>query len=355
MKSVLVLGATGSIGTTFLNAAKNNHDIHICGLTAEKNPSLTVLGKEFKAPYIYLKGSDSSKLDEFITRVRPDIVLNAISGCDGLTASWTVLDKGIDLALANKESIVLGGELLLEKARNTGAEIIPVDSEHSAIWHLLKGRKAERLIITASGGPFRTRHDLSSVTIEEALRHPTWKMGRKITIDSATLANKGLEVMEAAILFSFPSERIDVSIHPESIVHSLIETEEGAYYALLSTPDMTLPIMTAILGEGNRLKNIVRPLPFSAGFSLHFESWDKERFPMLQLAYDALRKGRSYRIAYASSDEAAVDAFLDGRISFTDIPKVVSSVLSHDYDDADTIDEILSLREMTKKEAEDLC
>ena len=223
------------------------------------------------------------------------------------------------------------------------------------LWHLLKGRKAERLIITASGGPFRTRQDLSSVTIEEALRHPTWKMGRKITIDSATLANKGLEVMEAAILFSFPSERIDVSIHPESIVHSLIETEEGAYYALLSTPDMTLPIMTAILGEGNRLKNIVRPLPFSAGFSLHFESWDKERFPMLLLAYDALRKGRSYRIAYASSDEAAVDAFLDGRISFTDIPKVVSSVLSHDYDDADTIDEILSLREKTKKEAEDLC
>ena len=206
MKSVLLLGATGSIGTTFLTALRNHPelDIRIAGMTASSNKALEQLGREFNAPYFYLQGADCSKFKAIIDETKPDIILNAIAGTDGLTASAEALDLGLDLALANKESIVLGGHFLLDKAKDNNARIIPVDSEHSAIYHLLKGKKAERLIITASGGPFRTRENLEDVTIQEALNHPTWKMGKKITIDSATLANKGLEVIEASLLFGFP-------------------------------------------------------------------------------------------------------------------------------------------------------
>ena len=228
MKSVLLLGATGSIGTTFLTALRNHPelDIRIAGMTASSSKALEQLGREFNAPYFYLQGSDRSKLKAIIDETKPDIILNAIAGTDGLTASAEALDSGLDLALANKESIVLGGHFLLDKAKDNNARIIPVDSEHSAdnnariipvdsehsaIYHLLKGKKAERLIITASGGPFRTRENLEDVTIQEALNHPTWKMGKKITIDSATLANKGLEVIEASLLFGFPPEKIDVT------------------------------------------------------------------------------------------------------------------------------------------------
>ena len=347
MKSVLLLGATGSIGTTFLTALRNHPelDIRIAGMTASSNKALEQLGRKFNAPYFYLQGADCFKLKAIIDETKPDIILNAIAGTDGLTASAEALDLGLDLALANKESIVLGGHFLLDKAKDNNARIIPVDSEHSAIYHLLKGKKAERLIITASGGPFRTRENLEDVTIQEALNHPTWKMGKKITIDSATLANKGLEVIEASLLFGFPPEKIDVTVHPQSIIHSMIETAEGAVYALMSPPDMTLPILTAIIEEGSGMKDIVKPLSFSSGLSLTFSPWDRKRFPMLEYAYEALRQGSGYRIAYASADETAVNAFLNGRIGFMDIARITKEVLSSDYpaSEPDTLEEILEI------------
>lgn len=359
MKSVLLLGATGSIGTTFLTALQNHPelDIRIAGMTASSNKALEQLGREFNAPYFYLQGADCSKLKAIIDETKPDIILNAIAGTDGLTASAEALNSGLDLALANKESIVLGGHFLLDKARDNNARIIPVDSEHSAIYHLLKGKKAERLIITASGGPFRTRENLEDVTIQEALNHPTWKMGKKITIDSATLANKGLEVIEASLLFGFPPEKIDVTVHPQSIIHSMIETAEGAVYALMSPPDMTLPILTAIIEEGSGMKDIVKPLSFSSGLSLTFSPWDRKRFPMLEYAYEALRQGAGYRIAYASADETAVNAFLNGRIGFMDIARITKEVLSSDYpaSEPDTLEEILEIRKDAERKAEALC
>ena len=232
-----------------------------------------------------------------------------------------------------------------------------MDSEHSAIYHLLMGKKAERLIITASGGPFRTLENLEDVTIQEALNHPTWKMGKKITIDSATLANKGLEVIEASLLFGFPPEKIDVTVHPQSIIHSMIETAEGAVYAPMSPPDMTLPILTAIIEEGSGMKDIVKPLSFSSGLSLTFSPWDRKRFPMLEYAYEALRQGAGYRIAYASADETAVNAFLNGRIGFMDIARITKEVLSSDYpaSEPDTLEEILEIRKDAERKAEALC
>ena len=332
MKRLLVLGATGSIGTTCLNAFRSSlmGDTVIAGLIAFNDSAIYALGTEFSVPVFLSENKTEEDIRAFISSVSPDIALNGVSGIAGLRYSDLLIDMGIDIALANKESVVLGGRYLLGKAERMGISIIPVDSEHSAIWHLLKGHKAERLIITASGGPFRDRKDKSGITVDEALNHPTWKMGRKITIDSATLANKALEVIEASYLFSFPPENIAVTVHKESIIHSMIESPDGAVYALLSVPDMTLPIVSAITGEQSQAK-LVRPLDFSS-LSLTFEDWDRKRFPMLGLGYRALELGRSYPIAFAAADEKAVDAFLSRRIGFMDIPKVTEKVLDAGWD-----------------------
>ncbi len=357
MTRLLILGATGSIGTTCLTAIKKGlaPDVEVVGLTASSSPSLPEEAEYFNSEYAYIDGTDSDALSSFIDRTAPDIILNAIAGASGLPATLTAISKGKDIALANKESIVMGGCFLLEEAKARNVRIIPVDSEHSAIYHLLQSKKAERLIITASGGPFADRADTATVTIEEALHHPTWRMGKKITIDSATLANKGLEVMEASLLFGFPPERIDVTIHRQSVVHSMIETSDGAVYALMSPPDMTLPIILAIRGENG--KRAVSPLPFSSSFSLTFEGWDKKRFPMLSLAYDALKLGGGYRIAYARADECAVNAFLSGRISFDRISEITSAVLSSGFpaSEPSTYEEILEIDRKARKKAEDLC
>ena len=358
MKRLLILGATGSIGTTALNGLRKGlaDSVKVVGVTALSSPALKNIAEEFCAEYLYSDGSDRKALENLIDRTKPDIILNAIAGSSGLPATLAAIDCGIDIALANKESVVLGGHYMLSLAKKRGTRIIPVDSEHSAIYHLLKNRKAERLIITASGGPFVDRTDLSSVTVEEAVNHPTWKMGKKISIDSATLANKGLEVMEASLLFSFPPEKIDVTIHRQSIVHSMIETQDGAVYALMSPPDMTLPIMLAITGEENAAK-IASPLPFSSSFTLSFEGWDRDRFPLLRLAYEALGKGSGYRIAYLAADEVAVGAFIDQRIPFTAIADTVEEVLSHDFsiDEPESYEEICEISYRAREIAEKLC
>ena len=359
MTRLLILGATGSIGTTCLNALRKGlaPDISIAGLTASSSPALSALADEFNAPAEYIDGTDTERMEAFIRKASPDIILNAIAGSAGLPATLAAMECGCDIALANKESVVMGGRFMLGRAEEKGVRIIPVDSEHSAIYHLLMGKKARRLIITASGGPFIDREDTSSVTVDEALRHPTWKMGRKITIDSATLANKGLEVMEASLLFGFPPEDIIVTIHRQSEVHSMIETDEGAVYALISPPDMTLPILTAVQGEGTGLRDIVSPLPFDRGFSLTFEPWNAERFPMLALAYEALRTGGGARIAYCRADECAVNAFLSGKIPFDGIANAVREVMSLGFTEKEpaSYSEILEIDSIARERAEALC
>ncbi len=354
MKRIAILGATGSIGTTCLNAIRSGkldaEPVFLLSSTSD----IAHLGSEFHATALRSSHSSRSEILDKLQSSSPDIVLNAVSGTAGLSYTMEAIDLGYDIALANKESLVLGGRLVMESAAERGVSIIPVDSEHSAIYSLLRGRRARKLIITASGGPFRDRMDLSSVTVEEALCHPTWKMGRKITIDSATLANKGQEVIEASVLFSFPPEAIEVTVHKESIVHSMIEMDDGAVYALLSRPDMTLPIVSAVSGVDSGY-DAVSPLSFS-DLDLSFRSWDRDRFPMLSLAYEALRLGGSYTIAYAAADEVFVNAFISRRIPFTSIGDNTKRIFTQDWSHTpSSIEDILEIEKKARIEAESLC
>ena len=357
MRRILILGSTGSIGTTCLNyIRKSNPGFQVVGLTAHKNiEKLNSLSKEFSCPTLITDPIESSGLKEFFIKTKPDIVLNAIAGADGLFATVTAIECGIDIALSNKESVVMGGTWIFDAAKENNVRIIPVDSEHSAIYNLLMGHKASSLVITASGGPFVDRMDLENVTLEEALNHPTWKMGKKITIDSATLANKGLEVIEASFLFDREAKDIEVTVHRQSIVHSLIRTKEGAVYAQLSPPDMTLPIVSALSDGKIELEKVVRPLSFS-DLTLTFESPDTKRFPLLQSAYRALEIGGAAPIAYNAADEVAVAAFMEERISFKDISRIVGSVIEMDCFKSPVFDypSTMEMDRIARKEAEKL-
>ena len=357
MRRVVILGATGSIGTTCLNYLRNsNPGFLLVGATAKRSrEKLESIGKEFNCPVLLTSPIETSSLSSFLLSTKPDIVLNAVSGADGLFASVTTIDCGIDLALSNKESVVMGGSWIFSYAEKKNVKIIPVDSEHSAIYNLLKGHEAQSLVITASGGPFVDRMDLDNVTVSEALNHPTWKMGKKITIDSATLANKGLEVIEASFLFDMEAKDIEVTVHRQSIVHSLIRTKEGAVYAQLSPPDMTLPIVSALSDGKIELENVVRPLSFS-DLTLTFESPDTKRFPLLQSAYRALEIGGAAPIAYNAADEVAVAAFMEERISFKDISRIVGSVIEMDCFKSPVFDypSTMEMDRIARKEAEKL-
>lgn len=353
MRKVLILGATGSIGTTALNAVRGGKlDAEITGLAALHNEDkLKALADEFNCPYII--NDNAEKLDDFIASSDSDIALNGIAGSSGLEASLLCIKHSIDLALANKESVVMGGSLLFESAAQNGSKIIPVDSEHSAIYNLLggHGNEVSKLIITASGGPFLNRSDLEHVTVEEACNHPTWKMGKKISIDSSTLANKGLEVIEAGFLFNMPAEKIEVTIHPQSIVHSMIRLENGAVYAQLSPPDMTLPIISALNDGHQDLHNVVKPLSFE-NLTLTFSSWDRNQFPLLSLAYNVLSGKAAYPIAFNAADEVAVAAFIEGRIRYTQIAEVVEKVLDHDWsENAHSFEEIKYFDSLARERA----
>ena len=334
MRNIIILGATGSIGTTCLNAIREHQlPLFVKGVVASSSSKLVDIADEFGCPYLHTKGKDSNALRAFLSSIKADIVLNGIAGSDGLEATLMSLDLGFDVALANKESVVLGGEYLFDYANDRGHRIIPVDSEHSCLYNLLNAHKdVERLIITASGGPFYERKDTSNVTLEEALNHPTWKMGRKITIDSATLANKGLEVIEAGYLFGYDADHIDVTVHRQSVVHSMVQLRNGAYYAQLTPPDMTLPIIGALADGKIDLRNIVKPLDLTK-LTLTFGPWTREQFPLLGAAYDALRKRQGYPILFNMSNEVAVHAFLDGKIAFDDISRIVlKSMESDEFD-----------------------
>ena len=346
MRKVLILGSTGSIGVQALEVVRGSGELEVVGLSAATDAaSLLDQAREHGVRRVALadagaaaeasKGFEGEVLAgeegvrELVSSSGADMVLNAILGAAGLGPTIVALSEGIDVALANKESLVVGGDLVTALAEATGALLVPVDSEHSALYQLIEAEPpgtVDRLVVTASGGPFRGRSDLSGVTREEALAHPTWEMGGKITIDSATLLNKGLEVIEAHHLFGVAYERIDVVVHPQSIVHAIVRLNDGASLAHLGHPDMRVPISYA-LHHPDRADVDVPELDLAQVGELTFEAPDEKTFPCLRLAREAGVAGGTAPCVLNASNEVAVAAFLDGRMPFTGIAEVVEGAL----------------------------
>ncbi len=350
MKRLLILGSTGSIGTQALDVCARSDELEIVGLSAESSwEPLIEQARTTGVQFIALADRDAAArageawtdgrvfggpegLVRLVVETQADLVLNSLVGSAGLGPTVAALGEGIDLALANKESLVVGGELVTALAEATGAKIVPIDSEHTALHQLLARRplgEVERLTITASGGPFRgrSREELQDVTVEQALAHPTWAMGGKITIDSATLMNKGLEVMEAHHLFGTPYERIDVVVHPQSLVHGLVALADGAMLAHLGPPDMRIAISYALHG-GESAPLPIEPLDLAAVGSLTFEPVDLDAFPCLRLARQAAKEGGTAPCVLNAANEIAVHAFLQGRLRFLEIPAVIEQTLN---------------------------
>jgi 1-deoxy-D-xylulose-5-phosphate reductoisomerase len=325
-RRIALLGATGSIGRQALEVVAANPELSVCALASGSQP-LDALAAELGVDHVQVGGD----VVELLEASQPDVVLNAVVGFAGVGATLWALERGITLALANKESLVGAGDLALAAWKRGGGLLLPVDSEHSALHQCLDGRHpqtVESVVLTASGGPFRNRtlEELESVSVEDALAHPTWSMGPKITIDSATLANKGLELIEAHYLFGLPYERIEVVVHPSSVVHALVRFRDGASLAHLGYPDMRVPISFA-LTYPERRATPVPGLDFSAGLQLEFEPPDLGRFPLLRLAREAGERGGTYPCAFNAANEVAVEAFLDGRIRFPEIAPLVEEAL----------------------------
>jgi 1-deoxy-D-xylulose-5-phosphate reductoisomerase len=322
VKRIALLGATGSIGRQALEIVAAHPELE---LVAASSGSQAI---DWLAPLTQVGGD----LTELLERAQPDLVLNAVVGFAGLPATLWALERGVDLALANKESLVAAGDLALAAHERGGGLLLPVDSEHSATFQCLEGRAPETvasIVLTASGGPFRgrTRDELADVTADEALAHPTWSMGPKITIDSATLANKGLELIEAHFLFGLPYDRIEVVVHPTSVVHALIRLRDGATLAHLGYPDMRVPISFA-LTYPQRSATPIPDLDLAAGLTLEFAAPDLETFPLLALARRAGERGGTYPCAFNAANEVAVAAFLAGRLPFLGIAEIVEEALA---------------------------
>jgi 1-deoxy-D-xylulose-5-phosphate reductoisomerase len=372
VKRLAVLGSTGSIGQQTLDVVRAlPHRFRIVGLAAGENT--TLLAKqidEFKPEFVYHQGKSpparlSDTAYEFLSpedmarHPRVDTVVIAISGNSGLGSTLAAAKAGKNIALANKESLVMAGELITSEARLNNARILPVDSEHSAIWQCLTGEKgkAARIILTASGGPFRgySKAQLAEVTPGQALNHPSWQMGRKVTIDSATLMNKGLEIIEARWLFNLPFDNIEVLVHPQSIIHSMVEFADGSIKAQLSHPDMRLPIQYA-LSYPERLPNPSLPrIDWKQINSLAFEQPDYDTFPCLRLAVEAGKKGGTCPAVLCAADEVAVELFLSQRIKFTDIARLVEKVLEqHEAVASPGLDEIIAADTRAREKAHQL-
>ncbi|HVW88582.1 MAG TPA: 1-deoxy-D-xylulose-5-phosphate reductoisomerase [Gaiellaceae bacterium] len=317
MTRVALLGATGSIGRQALEVIEANAALELVAATSGSTPI------DGLAPLTQVGGDPT----ELLERAEPDVVLNATLGFAGLPATMWALEHGVTLALANKESLVAAGDLALAARARGGGALLPVDSEHSALYQCALAGEPAALVITASGGPFRgrTRDELADVAPEQALAHPTWNMGAKITIDSATLANKGLEVIEAHFLFGLPYDRIEVVVHPTSIVHGIVRFRDGAALAHIGYPDMRVPISYA-LTYPERAETPIPPLDLTAG-PLEFFEPDLETFRMLTLAIESGERGGTYPCAFNAANEVAVAAFLDGRIGFLDIAALVEQAL----------------------------
>jgi 1-deoxy-D-xylulose-5-phosphate reductoisomerase len=336
MKRVALLGATGSIGRQAIEIVEAHPGLELCAAASGSTPL-----DDVDAPLKQVGGD----LVELLERAQPDVVLNAVVGFAGVHATLWALEHGVDLALANKESLVAAGDLALSAQERGGGRILPVDSEHSALYQCLQGSAPDQvatLVLTGSGGPFRgrTREELGNVTPEEALAHPTWRMGRKITIDSATLANKGLELIEAHFLFAVPYDRIEVVIQPTSIVHSLVRFRDGAALAHIGYPDMRVPISYA-LTYPERAATPAPPLDLTS-LTLQFEAPDVETFPMLRLAREAGETGGTAPCVLNAANEVAVAAFLENRLPFLGIAEVVEAALAQsDTSPARDVDDLL--------------
>ncbi|MFM8414574.1 MAG: 1-deoxy-D-xylulose-5-phosphate reductoisomerase [Planctomycetota bacterium] len=373
---VAILGATGSIGQSTLDVIAASDGRLVPHLLAARGSVKTLVeqARRFKPRWLVVTDAAAAAaldatdlpagtrlavgpeaLDDLVADPAVDRVVSAIVGAAGLRSTWAAIEAGKTVALANKETLVMAGPLVMRRAAETGATIIPVDSEHSAIHQALAcGRPAEvrRLILTASGGPFRTRprESLATVTPEEALKHPTWSMGPKITIDSATMMNKALELVEARWLFGLPAARLAVVVHPQSIVHSLVEFVDGAVIAQLSPPDMRLPIQYALF-HPDRVAGPARRLDFDATIRLDFEPPDTERFPAVRLGQEAAARGGTAGAVLNAANEEAVRGFLAGALRFTDIAEVCSRVLAeHPYHEQPTLDDIRRLDAWARQE-----
>lgn len=378
MKRIAVLGSTGSIGTSCLDVvAAHAERLEVYGLAAGRRwerlaaqcravrPRVAVLAdaalaaevdrSQFPAGTQLQFGADA--IAELASDPAVDVVLAGIVGAAGLRGTWAAIQSGKTVGLANKETLVVAGPLVMAEAARTGATLIPVDSEHSAVFQALQcgGRgEVRRIILTASGGPFRgwPAERLHSVTPESALDHPTWQMGPKITIDSATLMNKALEVIEARWLFGIPPEQIEVVVHPESVVHSLVEFVDGSVLAQMSPPDMRLPIQYA-LSYPERWPGVSPRLDLTQGGRLHFEPPDRERFPALELGFEVARRGGTCGAVLNAANEAAVQKFLDRRLPFPEIPRVCRRVLdSHPYESTPTLQRLLELDQWAREETD---
>jgi len=354
LKNIVILGSSGSIGLQTIDVVKRYPELfNVVGLAVNKSidaleqqikelrPKAVVVVDAEKAQELSRRIAGTSNIPELLTSIEgleqlaahpeADLVLNALVGSVGLRPTLAALRAGKTLALANKESMVAGGAIVAKVREETGAEILPVDSEHNAIFQCMVGerkREIKRLIVTASGGPFRGRtfSELESVAVEEALKHPRWTMGPKITIDSATLMNKGLEVIEAHWLFDLPYEQIDVIVHPQSIIHSMVEFEDGSIKAHLGQTDMRIPIQYT-LSYPDRLPAPLPSLDFVEVGKLTFEKPDVRNFPCLAYAYEAIRLGKTYPAVLNATNEQAVAAFLSKKIRFTDIPNIIKQVI----------------------------
>lgn len=378
MKKILILGSTGSIGCQTLDIVRDNPDkFKIVGLTCNSRteklrkqieefaPAAVSVGKEEDAailtaafPDIEVKyGRDG--LNE-IVKIDADIVVNALMGISGLEPTYNAIITGKDIALANKETLVTGGSIITDLVKEKGVRLLPVDSEHSAIFQCLRGNRGagiKRLLLTASGGPFRNYsiEELESVTLEQALNHPKWSMGSKITIDSATMMNKGLEVIEAKWLFGVDPSKIDIHVHPESIVHSMVEFDDTAVIAQLGLPDMRVPIGYA-LNYPDRLPYKGESLDFfTTGADLHFEKPRRDVFRCIDLAYDAISEGGSCPVILNGANEELVAAFLAGKIRFIDIQRTLCNIMEkHERRELNTVEEILAADIEARKMVRDM-
>ena len=356
-----ILGSTGSVGTQTLDVVRTFPDMFdVVALACNRNVEL--LGRqieEFRPRYIYCNGAENEKsrlltndvtecdLTELVCHDDVDIVVTATTGHVAIAPTIAAISARKQIALANKETIVMAGEIVTSMAQSEGVDLMPLDSEPNAIWQCVRGERAtvSRLIITASGGAFRDTplSELSSVTPGQALRHPTWEMGRKITVDSATLMNKAFEVIEAHWLFGMPWDDIEVVIHPQSVIHSMVEFVDGSVKAQLSNPDMRLPIQYALLYP-NRMENPqIKPFDPVATGSLTFQDWERERYPCFDMAIRFAKRGGTWPAALSGANDAAVEAFLDGRIGFLEIEQVIRAALDrHHSVEEPTLQDIIS-------------
>ena len=370
-KKVTILGSTGSIGVNALNVI-NNLEIDIVGLSANTNSQLLIeQAKKFQPESVsivdedaYLIVKDALKntsidvlcgkngLLEISSRDDVDLVLNALVGSSGMLPTVYAIRAGADIALSNKESLVMAGKIIERERKKANVNIFPVDSEHSAIWQCLVGESKEevkRLILTGSGGPFREKKisTFKDIKPEDALKHPNWEMGKKITIDSASMMNKGLEVVEAVWLFEMDPQKVDIVVHPQSIFHSMVEFDDTSVKAQLGLPDMKIPIQYA-LSYPNHIKTNWEPLDLVKIKSLTFENVNDERFPCIKLAYESLARGGTSSSVLNVANEQAVYRFLNKEIGFMEIPKLIEIAMdNHDWTEDPSIDDILSLEDWT--------